>query len=225
LVGKKRYEMGMHAYKRFGVDVLILDDGFQHLKVKREVDIVLIDTRRGFGNGWLFPRGPLREPLRCLRRASLFVLTKTEAAQQLDEITGVLRSHAPAVPLYHSRYKPVSLVEAATGKTFPPQSVHGKRVLAFAGVADPDYFVHVLKGLGADIVRTLYLPDHYQYTPENIRTIGAYRDTVDLYVTTEKDYVKLQGIPLENIPLFVLTIEQEILEEAFYQSVISLLFP
>ncbi len=74
-VGKKRYAMGTYAHKRFGMDCLILDDGFQHLGIKRDADIVLIDARRRFGNGRLFPRGPLREPLRCLRRASLLVLT------------------------------------------------------------------------------------------------------------------------------------------------------
>jgi tetraacyldisaccharide 4'-kinase len=223
LVGKRRYEMGIHASEKFGVNVLILDDGFQHVRVKRDVDIVLIDTRRGFGNGRLFPGGPLREPLRCLRRASLLVLTKTESSQPLDELEAVLRSYAPAVPLYHSRYRPVSLLEVASGKIFPPEFVHEKRILAFAGIADPGYFVHVLKGLEADIVRTVPFPDHYQYTPEDMSTLGAYRNTVDFYVTTEKDYVKLQEIPLDELPLFVLTIEQEILEEAFYQSVFSLL--
>jgi tetraacyldisaccharide 4'-kinase len=161
--------------------------------------------------------------LRCLRRASLFVLTKTEPAQPLDEIEGVLRSHAPTVPLYHSRYKPVSLFETASGKTFPPPFVKGKKVLAFAGIADPGYFVYLLQELGADIVKTVHFPDHHHYVPEDIRTIEAYRNTVDFYVTTEKDHVKLQQIPLNDLPLFILTIEQEILEEAFYQSVNSLL--
>ena len=223
LVGKRRYEMGIHAYERFGINVLILDDGFQHLSIKRDVDIVLIDTRRGFANGRLFPRGPLREPLRCLRRASLLVLTKSEPSQPLDDIKGVLRSHVPTVPLYHSRYKPVSLVEVVSGKKFPPQFVQGKRVFAFAGVADPEYFVYGLERLGADIVSTAYFPDHHQYTPEDVREICEYRDTVDLLVTTQKDYVKLQEIPLEDLSLFVLSIEPEILEETFYHSVFSLL--
>jgi tetraacyldisaccharide 4'-kinase len=225
LVGKRRYDMGIHAYEKFGINVLILDDGFQHLKIKRDVDIVLIDTRRGFDNSRLFPRGPLREPLRCLRRASLLVLTKTEPSQSLDELTDVLHSHAPAVPLYHSRYKPVSLLETDSGKTFPPQFVQGKRVLAFAGIADPGYFVHVLQGLGAHVVRTVYFPDHHQYTPEDVREISEYRDTVDLFVTTQKDYVKLQEIPWGVLPLFILAIEPEILEEACYQLVFTLLSP
>jgi tetraacyldisaccharide 4'-kinase len=221
IVGKKRYEMGVHAHERFGVDCLILDDGFQHLRIKRDVDIVLIDARRGFGNGHLFPRGPLREPLRCLRRASLLVLTKAEPPQPLDELEGILRSHAPATPLYHSRYRPRFLVEGASGKEMPLQFLQGKKVLAFAGIVDPEYFTYLLKGLGADVVQKIHFPDHHSYTPKDVMMMRKHRNAVDLFVTTEKDYVKLQAIPLDDLPLFILTIEQKITEKAFYQSVFS----
>jgi tetraacyldisaccharide 4'-kinase len=103
--------------------------------------------------------------------------------------------------------------------------VHGKKVLAFAGVADPEYFVHVVKGLGANVVRAVYFSDHHRYTPKDVREIYDYRDMIDLFVTTQKDYVKLQEIPLEDLPLFVLVIEPEISEDAFYESVFSLLSP
>jgi len=221
LVGKKRYEIGLHAHERFGVDVLILDDGFQHRRIKRDVDIVLVDARRGFGNGHLFPRGPLREPLPCLRRASLLILTKAEPSQPLDELQGVLRSHAPTIPLYHSRYKPRALVEGVSGKEVPLQFLQGKKVLAFAGIVDPEYFVYLLKGLGAEVVQEIHFPDHYSYTPKDVMMMREYRDTVDLFITTEKDYVKLQAFPLDGLPLFILTIEQEVMEKAFYQSVLS----
>jgi tetraacyldisaccharide 4'-kinase len=223
LVGKKRYAMGIQAHKKFGIDVLILYDGFQHLRINRDVDIVLVDSRHGFGNDRLFPRGPLREPLRCLRRASMLVLTKAESSQPLGEIEDVLRYHVPAVPLYHSRYKPISLVEGASGKVLPPQSIQGKKILAFAGIADPGYFVYLLKGLGADVVKELHFPDHCNYELKDLMIIREHRDTVDLFVTTEKDYVKLQEIPLNDLPLLILTIEQEVLEKAFYQKVLSAL--
>jgi tetraacyldisaccharide 4'-kinase len=223
LVGKKRYEMGMHAVQRFGIDCLILDDGFQHIRIKRDADIVLVDARRGFGNGRLFPGGPLREPLRCLQRASLLVITKAEVSQPLGEIEAVLRRYAPATPLFHSRYKSVSLVEVASKRELPPQFVQGKRVFVFAGIVDPEYFVYVLEGLGAQVVRTEHFPDHYDYTLEDVRMIGTYRDMVDMFVTTEKDCVKLREITLDDLPIFMLTIEQEIREETFYQSVLSAL--
>jgi len=221
LVGKKRYAMGIYAHERFGMDVLILDDGFQHLRIKRDVDIVLIDARRGFGNGRLFPRGPLREPLRCLRRASMLLLTKAEPSQTLDEIEGVLRYHAPAVPLYHSRYRSVFLLEASSRKMVPPHMVCGKRAFAFAGIADPGYFVYLLKELGAEVVKEIHFPDHYNYELKDLMILREQGATVDLFVTTEKDFVKLQRLPLDDIPLYILGIEQEIVEATFYQEVFS----
>lgn len=218
LVGKKRYTMGIYAHERFGMDCLILDDGFQHLGIKRDVDIVLIDGRRGFGNGRLFPRGPLREPLRCLGRASMLVLTKAGPSPALE---GILRHHAPAAPLYHSRYKPAFLREAASGKRVPLHAVCGKRVFAFAGIADPAYFVYLLKELGADVVKEIHFPDHYNYERADISMLREQEKTVDLSITTEKDFVKLQRLPLEDMPLYILGIEQEIVEAQFYQELIS----
>jgi len=221
VVGKKRYTMGIYAHERFGMDVLILDDGFQHLAIKRDVDIVLIDARRGFGNGRLFPRGPLREPLRCLGRASMLVLTKAGPFPTLAALEDVLRPHAPATPLYHSRYKPAFLREAATGKIAPLQALCGKRVFAFAGIADPAYFVYLLKELGADVVKDIHFPDHYNYELADVSMLREQDKRVDLYVTTEKDFVKLQRLPLEDIPLYILGIEQEVVEAQFYQELIA----
>jgi len=141
--------------------------------------------------------------------------------QPLDELEGVLRSHAPATPLYHSRYRPRVLVEGASGKAMPLQFIKKKKVLAFAGIVDPEYFVYLLKKLGADIVHSIHFPDHYRYTPKDVMMMREHRERVDLFVTTEKDYVKLQKIPLDDLPLFILTIEQKITEKAFYQSVFS----
>jgi tetraacyldisaccharide 4'-kinase len=221
LVGKKRYTMGIYAHEHFGMDCLILDDGFQHLGIKRDLDIVLIDGRRGFGNGRLFPRGPLREPLRCLGRASMLVLTKTGPSPTLAALEDVLRHHAPAAPLYHSRYKPAFLREASTGKRVSLQAVCGKRVFAFAGIADPAYFVYLLKELGADVVKEIRFPDHYNYELADLMMMREQGKRVDLSVTTEKDFVKLQRLPLENIPLYILGIEQEIVEAQFYQEIMS----
>jgi tetraacyldisaccharide 4'-kinase len=221
VVGKKRYAMGICAHERFGMDCLILDDGFQHLGVKRDVDIVLIDARRGFGNGLLFPRGPLREPLRALGRASMLVLTKTGPPHTQAALEGILRSHASATHLCHSRYKPAFLLEAASYKQAPPQSVCGKRVFAFAGIADPEYFVYLLKELGANVVKEIHFPDHYDYELADLTMLRDQGKKVDLIITTEKDFVKLQRLPLNDIPLYILGIEQEIVEAQFYREVIS----
>jgi tetraacyldisaccharide 4'-kinase len=221
LVGKKRYAMGIYAHERFGMDCLILDDGFQHLAIKRDLDFVLIDSRRGFGNGYLFPRGPLREPLRCLRRASMLVLTKAGPSPTLAALEDLLRHHAPAAPLYHSRYKPAFLREAASGKQISLQAVCGKRVFAFAGIADPGYFTYLLRELGADVVKEIHFPDHHNYALADVSMLREQSKTVAFSVTTEKDFVKLQRLPLEDIPLYILGIEQEIVEAQFYQELIT----
>jgi tetraacyldisaccharide 4'-kinase len=221
LVGKKRYEMGIYAHEKFAFDVLILDDGFQHLMLKRDVDIVLIDAKNGFGNGYLFPRGPLREPLGGLRRASALILTKAEPSTPLNEIEGSLRCYAPSVPLYHSRYTPNFIREAATGKRFPPHIIQGKKVFAFTGIADPGYFMYLLKELGADVVHEIHFPDHYTYNSTDIMMMRNYSTTVDLFVTTEKDFVKLHGFPLNDMRLYILDIKQEIIEKDFYHTVFS----
>lgn len=223
VVGKKRYEMGVDACERFSLDVLLLDDGFQHLGVKRDVDIVLIDARNGFGNGYLFPRGPLREPLAGLQRASLLVLTKAEPFTAQKDREAVLRRYAPHTPLYHSRYKPAFLREAASRAIFSPDLLQGKRVFAFAGIADPWYFFYLLQGLGAHVVKAIHFPDHYDYKLEDVMMMRARRKKVDAFVTTEKDFVKLQQLPLDDILLYVLGVEQEVMEERFYHTVFSAL--
>jgi tetraacyldisaccharide 4'-kinase len=223
LVGKKRYAMGIKAGERFALDVLILDDGFQHLGVKRDVDLVLIDARRGFGNGHLFPRGPLREPRAGLRRASLLVLTKAEVTSSQRKIQKQLRRYAPGVPLYRSRYKSVYLRDAVSGVLLTPDWLHKKKVITFAGIADPQYFFLLVKESGAELLQTISFPDHYNYAIDDVAMLRAQGKGVDAFVTTEKDFVKLQQLPLNDIPLYSLGIEHEVMGKEFYPTIVSFL--
>ena len=221
LVGKNRYEMGLLAHTRFGVDVMILDDGFQHVALARDLDIVLIDTRKGFGNGYLFPRGPLREPLIGLQRATCLVFTKSQASQDMAEIEEIVRNVVPTVPAYHSTYRPAYLVEGSSGKMSPPGVLRDKKVLAFAGIADPEYFAQLLDELGADLVDFICFPDHHAYALKDVSMMHRYVDKVDVFVTTHKDFVKLGPIVPHDFPLFVLGVTQEILEaETFARGVL-----
>jgi tetraacyldisaccharide 4'-kinase len=225
LVGRKRYAMGIKAGERFALDVVILDDGFQHLGVKRDVDLVLIDAHRGFGNGHLFPRGPVREPLASLGRASLIVLTKAEVevSGSQGEIQKQLHRYAPGIPLYHSRYKPLYLHAAVSGTRLTPDWLHGKKVIAFAGIADPRYFFSLVRESGTKLVGTISFPDHYHYEMDDLVMLRARSKGVDAFVTTEKDFVKLQQLPLKEIPLYSLAIEHEVMEKEFYSTILSFL--
>jgi tetraacyldisaccharide 4'-kinase len=132
-----------------------------------------------------------------------------------------VRHHAPAASLYHSRYKSAFLREAATGKRVSLQAVCGRRIFAFAGIADPEYFIYLLMESGADVVKKNYFPDHHNYQLADLSMLREQGKAVDLIITTEKDFVKLQSLPMQDIPLFVLGIEQEIVEAEFYQELIS----
>jgi tetraacyldisaccharide 4'-kinase len=224
LVGKKRYAMGVMAGERFTLDVIILDDGFQHLGVKRDVDLVLVDARRGFGNGRLFPRGPLREPLTSLRRASLIVLSKTESSGSQRTIKKQLRRYVPGIPLYRSRYRPIYLRDASSGELLTPDWLCGKRVIAFAGIADPEYFFSLVRQSGAKLIREIGFRDHYTYEINDLVMLRTHAKEVDAFVTTEKDFVKLHQLPLNDLPLYSLGIEHEVREKEFYQKVLSFLY-
>lgn len=223
VIGRDRYKMGLYAYERFDIDVFILDDGFQHLQLRRDLDILLVDARRGFGNGKLLPIGPLREPLSSVRRASLICLTKVDQSHPTARWEALVRRYAPDTPIYHSRYKPTHLLEVASGEKHPPAALRGRRICAFAGVADPDYFFYLVEQLGAKVVRRLLYPDHYAYRKKDIERLRELSRGIDLFVTTEKDLAKLAHLPLGNIPLYCLGIEQEVSERDFYRHIISLI--
>ena len=213
LAGAKRAVTGRYARENLGADVLVLDDGFQHRWIRRDLDIVLLDSRAPLGNGFLLPRGPLREPPEALGRAGAVVFTRSEdTAPPSDKgLAAILRGR----PVLRTRIRPVKLV-AADGTEMPLSRLAGKRVFAFAGIARPDSFRQTLEGLGADIAGFRALPDHHRYGAEDVRRIErAFGETgAEILVTTEKDGVKLSGLAAAPQRVFCLAIETEILEGA-----------
>lgn len=203
LTGPRRYLTGREALSLFRVDALVLDDAFQHRRLHRDVDVVLIDEKRGLGNGYLLPLGPLREPLSALRRAQVIVLTSPQGQSNGQVEAGTVPWLPPGVPVFSMSYRLVYLT-AADGTTYPvEEALRGKRVLAFAGIANPDSFRETLIGTGVAHVSFLAFPDHHRYTGEDLKTIEntARREKVEMIVTTEKDEVKLTkyGDFLKNV--------------------------
>lgn len=190
LTGPKRSLTGRAAVERFGADVLILDDGFQHRSVSREIDIVLLDAARPFGNGHLLPRGPLREPPKALRRAT--VLLRTGDADHEAPLR-----EASSLPSFRGIHRPLELVDAATEKTSPLAKLRGAKVLAFAGIGSPDSFQRSLEGLGAEVVCFRAFPDHHPYRHSDIVALRlrAADSGAALIVTTEKDTIRLADFP------------------------------
>jgi len=214
LAGAKRALTGRYARENFGVDVMVLDDGFQHRWIHRDLDIVLLDSRQPLGNGLLLPRGPLRESPLALDRAGVVVFTRSQdsAGPVMDkDISGILSGR----PLLRTRIRPTNLV-GADGTELPLSFLAGKKVFAFAGIAQPESFRQTVEGLGGVIAGFRAFRDHHRYTAEDWGRIEHDAGLVraDIVLATEKDLVKLQGIPQALTRIHGLAIETEILEGA-----------
>jgi tetraacyldisaccharide 4'-kinase len=217
LTGSRRLLTGRAAVETFGADVLILDDGFQHRSLFRDIDLVLLAAARPFGNGFLLPRGPLREPAESFGRADILLRTGNEG-------NGESLKEAASLPSFRAIHKPQGLVAGGTGRIEPVAALSGQKVFAFAGIGSPDSFRRSLTELGAAVVGFRVFPDHHPYNPsdiENLRRLAAESGAARI-VTTEKDGIRLADFPDFPAELFLLRIAMEISPaESFAQAVFS----
>ncbi|MBU1150011.1 MAG: tetraacyldisaccharide 4'-kinase [Proteobacteria bacterium] len=206
LTGPKRFLTGRVAVEHFGADVLILDDGFQHRALFRNLDILLVDAALPFGNGFLLPRGPLREPQEALSRAHLVIRTggSGETEQPLPG--------APSLPSFRGIHRPQGLVEAGTDRALSLAELQGKKVCAFSGIASPEAFRRSLTVLGAAVVAFRAFPDHHPYGPSDLDALRrlAGESGAKRIVTTEKDGVRLADFPVFLAEVSLLRIGMEI---------------
>ena len=210
---------GVQAAAAAGAEVAVLDDGFQHRRLARDLDIVAVDATDPFGSGRLFPRGLLREPLSGLARAGAVVLTRATAvdARRRSEIRRELQAACAGrlPPVWvEATHRPVQL-RSATSDTQPLERVVGARVAAFAGIGNPGAFRASLATLGADLVGFRSFPDHHAYGPADLQALADWSAGLhaDLVVTTLKDLVKVRANRLGDRPLYALEIALEILPE------------
>jgi tetraacyldisaccharide 4'-kinase len=179
-----RIDGAQEVLKTEKIDLFILDDGFQHRKIHRDFDLVLIDASNPFGFGHVLPRGLLREPMDGLSRAHAFLITHAELGC-LPEIEQTLRRFNPDAPIYRSRH-------VATGL----QDLSGQKVLVFCGIGNPSSFLKQIESTGATIVNSRAFNDHHQYSAEDLTNLRnrARMAGAEALVTTEKDWVKLADI-------------------------------
>lgn len=221
LVGRDRFINGHMALQKFDVRGLLLDDGYQHLQLYRDLNILLIDSRIGFGDHHLLPRGILREPLSHLKRADIFLITKVVYPEACHCLEARLRELHSSPQIFHSHYEPLGFI-GPQEEWEEVQSLKGKRVIAFSGIANSDYFTSLLKKCGMEIVREVLFPDHHLYAARDLNSIQKKVKDVDWVVTTEKDMVKLKKFKLNHLPIRALRIEMKIWEEEeFYKKVMG----
>ena len=233
LVDKNRVKAGAYAIKKFGCDTLVLDDGFQYLPLKGQLNLLLVDKTNPFGNGHLLPRGVLREPIKHLSRASYVFLTKSNG-QRDHELEALIARNNPGVDIIESSHRPQYLqrLGAPRGSTAgrePLSFLKGRRVLAFSGIATPESFEKFLRDLGALIVaRERYL-DHYRFADEDFDELiaEANREGAECLVTTEKDAVRIPDGRTWPLPVYYLRLEIELINGAadFNEAVARICFP
>ena len=221
LVGSDRYQIGRYAIKHFGVDTLILDDGFQHLALKRDMNILLFDHQRPFGNGQIFPAGELREPKKEVRRADFVCITRYSGSSYPP---GISEQLIKDLPLIKSTLRLDSLLSLNGGENFDVKKLQDQPVAAFSGIANPDDFRKLLEKSGARVVSYHPFPDHHDYSLRDLKQIEdtARKSGAKFILTTEKDAVKVKSRSI-TIPLYKVALEMEILEgrEIFNQHVLS----
>jgi tetraacyldisaccharide 4'-kinase len=199
VIGRDRRQSGRLAVEQFAPDVLVLDDALQYWQLHRDLDIVLLDARRPFDNGHVLPRGLLREPPSHLARAGIVVLTRADRVPsgELAVTMERIRRLAPQVDLFTATHAPLGWVRASDDALLPPDTLAGKQVLAFSGIADGDAFARTVSGLGVHVAARHDFGDHHIYGPDEVERLGRGSEVA---VTTEKDLVKVGPLWPEDGP-------------------------
>jgi tetraacyldisaccharide 4'-kinase len=218
-IGTDRHSAGTLLRQKFGADVMLLDDGFQHVKLARDFDVVLLDALNPFGGGEVFPMGRLREPMEGLARADAIVITRSEASDLGPAIERAVRQWNPRVPVFHARIEPEWWVEHRSGQYLRPQDLKLDRVGAFCGLGNPRSFHRTLDSLGTRYVDCVEFQDHHRYLPNELTRMAEQfrRQGAVALVTTEKDAVNLcqdADDLLAPLPLYWLKIGMRIDGEA-----------
>jgi tetraacyldisaccharide 4'-kinase len=210
LQGKDRVALARSAIEELESELLVLDDGFQHRRLCRDLDLVLIDATAPWGYGRLLPRGLLRESPCGLRRAHLIALTRCDQVNEADKarLRQEVARLAPGVPVIETTHRPVELVNSA-GMTASLETLRDRAVAAFCGVGNPESFRRTLTDCGADVIAFRAYPDHHAYTRADVDDLRAWArglPSACQVVVTQKDLVKLRLSRLGDLPLWSLRI-------------------
>lgn len=207
VVGESRYEAGRRCLEEFGADVLLLDDGFQHRTLDKDLEILLVPGSSPWGNGRLFPRGPLREPLKAVGRAHLVIVVGGDAEERA-RARETVRRHNPGAPIVAADYEPLQCWQVRDPTPLGLGALRGRRLLAFAGIARPRSFERTAEGLGVGVAGLVEFPDHHWYTDVDLAGLArqAEAEGAEGLITTEKDYVRLTSEALETLPIWILSV-------------------
>jgi tetraacyldisaccharide 4'-kinase len=208
VVGENRHEAGRVAVERLGATALVLDDGFQHRTLAKDLEILVVQGRAPWGNARVFPRGMLREPLAGLSRAHAIVVTNPGGAGPVEAVTATVRRFNPTAAVLAASYHHQDAIETQSGRRVPVAELTGRRLMAFAGLGSPQGFGDTLDAAGIRRVAFAEFPDHHWFTPADLRELVRDARTAGAQglITTEKDWVRLRDLPPSPMPLWVLPV-------------------
>ena len=207
VVSPDRYRAGSVAVERFGAEVVVMDDGFQHLGLLRDLDVLVVDADNPVGNGLVLPAGPLREPVSGAQRAHAVWLSGSKEAR----LTGALETALEDKPVIRARMAPGRFV-TQTGEDIPVERLSGTPVCAFAGIARPGRFFETLDGLGVVTADRASFGDHHRYTGDDVDRLNrrTRQSGASMMVTTEKDLARLPSDTRFLLPVAALVMDLEV---------------
>ncbi len=199
IVGKNRFRAGERAIEQFNPDLIILDDGFQHMSLARDLNIVLLNCIRPLRKSHIFPAGTLREPISALNRADIVLYTHSEESSDNGQENFHIRKNDLKIKTIHTFDKIVRLKDQETRS---PDELNGKKVVIFCGIGEPDSFRKKVEQHGAEVVYFKSYPDHYEYKSDDLLFLhkSAEKLNADYILTTQKDSVKIKD-KISNFPL------------------------
>ncbi len=221
MVGKNRLETATAGIRRFSPDLILLDDAFQHQRLGRDLNLVLMDAEDPIGNGHLLPRGPLREPISALARADAVIFTRSRhtGSSPNPELSRIISRK----PVFHSTHKTVqrfvlpalckkaihAIDSSHHNTTTSTATIAGRHLFAFSALANNDAFFSAIKRMGAQVAGTMHFPDHHFYDRKDIESVvrSAHEAGCRALVTTDKDYVRLPATISIPVDLIVMGVE------------------
>jgi len=212
LVDKNRVKSAEFAIEHFGVDTVLLDDGFQYLSLTERLNVALVDRQAPFGNRYLLPRGTMREPVSHLKRADVIFITKCDG-EDLADLRAELRRHNRHARILECRHHPLYLENVHTRKREPLDLLKGVQVGAVAGIAVPESFENGIEKLGAEVIYRKFYADHHRFSPKEISNVleRTRNRGGQFLVTTEKDAVRFPRIVETDVPVYFLRVEIDII--------------
>jgi tetraacyldisaccharide 4'-kinase len=223
IVNKNRYEAGRWAESKFGAEVLVLDDAYQHLAVARDLNILLIDATDPFGGFEMPPFGRLREPLYGIKRADAIIITRADRPFDQGQTQALIKYYCgDKVPVMYLYSTIKQLRHLATGELYDAKDFTGWNVAAACGIANPRAFIEDILQAGINIVSESFFGDHHAFAQEDLDQITRVgrKAGADAIITTEKDAVRLEGLAHGDVPIYAAQLEIESDDEVRLKSLL-----